>query len=87
MRGRNQIYTEFEYRFGLTRDGLLGGVAFLNLMATTLPASGQFGKLDPGYGAGLRLKFDKRTSTNLAVDYARDRFGDGHLFFGMQEVF
>jgi hypothetical protein len=87
VRGQSQIYTEFEYRFGLTRDGLLGAVAFLNLMATTLPASGQFGKLDPGYGAGLRLKFDKRTATNLAVDYARDRFGDGHLFFGMQEVF
>jgi len=87
IRGQNQIYTEFEYRFGITPDGLLGGVGFLNLMATTLEGAGQFGKLDPGYGVGLRLKFDKRTSTNLAVDYARDRFGDGHLFFGMQEVF
>jgi hypothetical protein len=87
IRGQNQIYTEVEYRFGLTRDGLLGAVGFLNLMATTMEGTGQFGKLDPGYGVGLRLKFDKRTSTNLAVDYARDRFGDGHLFFGMQEVF
>jgi hypothetical protein len=87
IRGQNQIYTEFEYRFRLTRDGLLGAVGFLNLMATTVQGSGQFGKLDPGYGLGLRFKFDKRTSTNLAVDYARDRFGDGHLFFGMQEVF
>jgi hypothetical protein len=87
IRGQNQIYTEFEYRLGLTDDGLLGAVGFLNLMATTIPGSGQFGKLDPGYGVGLRLKFDKRTATNLAVDYARDRFGDGHLFFGMQEAF
>jgi hypothetical protein len=87
IRGQNQIYTEVEYRFGLTRDGLLGAVGFLNVMATTMEGTGQFGKLDPGYGAGLRLKFDKHTNTNLAVDYARDRFGDGHLFFGMQEVF
>jgi hypothetical protein len=87
IRGQNQIYTELEYRLGLTDDGLLGAVGFLNLMATTIPGSGQFGKLDPGYGAGLRLKFDKRTATNLAVDYARDRFGNGNLFFGMQEAF
>jgi hypothetical protein len=87
IRGQNQIYTEFEYRYGLTRDGLLGAVAFLNLMATTAPGSGEFGKMDPGFGVGLRLKFDKRTSTNLAVDYAQDRYGNGHVFFGMQEVF
>ena len=57
------------------------------MMATTVQGTGQFGRLDPGYGLGLRLKFDKRTSTNLAADYARDRFGNGNLFFGMQEVF
>jgi hypothetical protein len=43
--------------------------------------------MDPGFGAGVRLKFRKRTSTNLAVDGAWDQFGVGHVFFGMQEAF
>jgi len=87
IRGLNQSYSEAEYRFGLRRDGLLGGVMFVNLMATTLPDAGNFGLVDPGFGAGLRLKFNKRTATNLAIDWAWDRFGTGHFFLGMQEAF
>jgi len=87
IRGQNQIYTEGEYRLALTRDGLLGAVGFLNLTATTIPDAGHFGRLDPGYGVGLRMKYNKRTSINLAVDLAYDRFGASHYFFGMQEVF
>ncbi len=87
IRGENQIYTEFEYRQPFTRDGLLGGVAFLNLMATTTQGERRFGQLDPGYGLGLRLKFDKRTGSNLTADYARDRYGNGHLYMSLQEAF
>ncbi|HET9952505.1 MAG TPA: hypothetical protein VFS09_11995 [Candidatus Eisenbacteria bacterium] len=87
LRGRNQIYTEAEYRFDLRKDGLLGGVVFTNFMATTLPLAMNFGQVDPGIGAGLRLKFNKRTSTNLTIDAAWDRFGVGHMFLAMQEAF
>lgn len=87
IRGRDQVYTEFEYRRLLRRDGFLGAVVFLNLTATTQPDGGQFGVLDPGMGAGLRIKFNKRTDTNLAVDMAWDEFRVSHLFLGLQEVF
>ena len=87
IRGESQVYTEGEYRMRLTRDGLVGAVTFLNLTSTIIPASGQFGKFDPGFGAGLRIKYSKRTDTNLAVDSAWDAFWNWHLFFGMQEVF
>jgi hypothetical protein len=64
-----------------------GGVGFVNLTATTSAASDPFGLLDPGYGIGVRVKFNKRTNTNLAVDAARGQGNDTRFFFGLQEVF
>jgi len=87
IRGKNQIYAEAEYRAPLTRDGLLGGVMFANIVTTTTPGVGQFGPFDQGYGLGLRMKFNKRNGTNLGVDLAWDLFGNPNVFFGMQEVF
>lgn len=87
IRAADQVYTEFEYRVVLRRDGLMGAVAFLNLMASTIESSGAFGKLDPGYGVGFRMKFNKRTDTNLAVDAADSRDNIVRFFFGLQEVF
>jgi outer membrane protein assembly factor BamA len=87
IRGGNQIYTEFEYRVPLTRDDLWGAVGFLSATQTTDPESGVFSHSDPGGGIGLRIKFNKKTATNLAVDLAWGDLQPGRLFFGMQEVF
>ena len=87
IRGANQIYFETEYRRVLTRDGLWGGVAFLNATTTTEPESAIFGSLDLGGGAGLRLKFNKRSNANLAIDYGWGKHGSGGFFLGMSEVF
>ena len=87
IRAADQFYSEFEYRAVLRRDGLLGAVAFLNLMASATPGGGAFGPLDPGYGIGFRMKFNKRTDTNLAVDAADSRDNIVRFFFGLQEVF
>src|SRR5262249_33023049 len=81
IRGENQIYTEFEYRMRFTRNDMWGAVAFVNLMATSLPGHGPFGPLDPGYGAGLRMKFNKKTNTNLSVDAARGQDDVTRWFF------
>jgi hypothetical protein len=86
IRGTDQIYTEGEYRMSLSRDGLWGAVMFLNLTATT-ESAGEFGSLDPGYGLGLRVKFNKRTSTNLSLDYGFGQTTAGYVFIGLQEVF
>ncbi len=87
IRGQDQIYFETEYRMQLRRDGLLGAVGFFNLTATSLPETETFGRPDPGGGAGLRLKFNKRSNTNLAIDHAWGRDGSKGWFFAMTEVF
>jgi hypothetical protein len=71
----------------LTPDGLWGGVAFVNMTSTTQPDGGKFGQLDFGAGAGMRLKFNKTTDTNLAVDAGWGQDGSVRFFFGLQEVF
>lgn len=87
IRGAQQIYVESEYRRVLTSDGLLGAVAFLNLTLTTEPEAGTFGTADKGGGVGLRIKFNKRSNTNLTIDYGFGRHISRGLFLGMTEVF
>jgi len=66
---RIHISVESEYRFTLSRDGLWGFEVFLNGVLTADPATGVFSIVDPGVGAGIRIKFDKETSANLSIDY------------------
>jgi hypothetical protein len=87
IRGADQIYIESEYRWSLTRDGLWGAVVFVNGTSTTYPDTGVFSRLDPGVGVGLRIKFNKHTSTNLSLDYGWGRGDSQGLFLGMTEVF
>ena len=87
VRGTNQAYVEAEYRKRFTADGLWGGVGFVNLLFTSQANDGPFGRGAPGYGVGLRMKFNKRTDTNLSVDAARGQDDQTRFFFGLQEVF
>ncbi len=87
IRGAGQIYVESEYRWSLTRDGLWGAVVFVNGTSTTYEETGTFSRIDPGVGFGIRIKFNKRTSTNLAIDYAWGRGNSSGVFLGMSEVF
>jgi hypothetical protein len=87
IRGPNQVYLECEYRRTLTANGLWGAVAFLNSTVTTDPDSEVFGRADFGGGGGIRLKFNKNSNTNLAVDFGWGHEGSKGVFFGMSEVF
>jgi len=87
IRGANQIYLESEYRWSITRDGLWGAVVFLNGTSTARPETGTFAELDPGAGAGLRVKFNKNTDTNLTLDYAWGRESSHGFFLGMTEAY
>ena len=76
FRGNELLYAETEYRFPISQcNGLWGGVLFLNATTANNPAQslGLFESIKPGYGVGLRLMVDKRTRTNLAIDFG---FGD-----------
>ena len=79
FRGPNLIYSEAEYRFPLGANGVLGGAMFINGTTTDNPGLDLklFESIKAGYGAGLRIMVDKRSRTNLAVD-----FGFGQNSFG-----
>jgi hypothetical protein len=77
FRGRHMIYMEGEYRFDISRNGLFGGVGFINFQSIT-DNKNRIGAIDPAIGAGARIKFNKSSDTNLAID-----FGFGINSFGI----
>jgi outer membrane protein assembly factor BamA len=87
FRGRNLLYAESEYRFGISRNGLFGGVVFANVQSVSEWPSNRFEVLAPATGAGLRVKLNKRSNTNFAVDYGFGMNGSAGLFFSLGEVF
>ena len=73
FRGNNMVYGEVEYRFPLSKcGGLLGGVLFANATTANNPflELDLFGSIKPSAGFGLRVKLDKYSRTNLAIDLA-----------------
>ncbi len=87
FRGRDMLYFESEYRYGITRNGLLGGVLFVNVQNFSSDLSKQYSNLFPGYGLGLRLKFNKYSNANLCVDYGFGVKGSQGFFVNIGEVF
>lgn len=87
FRSRNMLYLESEYRFGLTTNGLLGGVVFANAQSFSEPNSGHYQYINPGYGAGLRISLNKFSRTNLCIDYGWGIHGSGGFFVNLGEVF
>jgi len=87
FRGNHMYYGESEYRFKITRNGLLGGVAFLNIESFSPELSSTYSKLFPGYGLGLRFKINKHSGTNLCLDYGFGESGSKGFFVNLGEVF
>ena len=86
-RGLNMLYFETEFRFGILRNGLLGGVVFANIESVSEWPSNNFTTVQPGVGIGLRLKLNKRTNTNSAIDYGFGTGGSRGFAFNFNEVF
>lgn len=80
--------TEAEFRFPILRNKFISGVTFVNLQtANDEQGTKLFQVFQPGYGAGLRVLFNKATRTNLALDYAFGRFGNKGFFLNLNEAF
>ncbi len=81
FRGNQLVYGEAEYRFPISQcGGLWGGVLFVNATSANSPIAslGLFESIKLGYGAGFRLMVDKKSRTNLAIDFG---FGDNSFGF------
>jgi hypothetical protein len=80
--------TEGELRFPILTNKFLSGVVFGDLMSgNDAMGTKLFQQFQPGYGAGLRVLFNKATRTNLALDYAFGRFGNKGFFLNLNEAF
>jgi outer membrane protein assembly factor BamA len=85
--GRNMLYLESEFRFGITRNGLFGGVVFANAESLTEFRSNAFETVAPAAGAGLRIKVNKHSNTNVCIDYGIGIHHSHGFFVNLGEVF
>ena len=85
-RGKNLFYMEGEYRSDITYNGLLGYVAFTNMNINSNPGDGGLHGPHLAAGAGLRIKFNKRSNTNIAIDYAFSK-GNSGIYLNLGEAF
>ncbi len=86
-RGNSILMQEFEYRFGITENGFLGGVVYGNIQSVKGLQSNKFSAPIPGYGIGLRIKYNKKSNTSVALDYAWGKDGSRGFFMNLGEVF
>jgi hypothetical protein len=87
FRSKNLLYFETEYRFRVTHSGLIGGVVFANAQAVSDWPSNTFQSIKPAAGFGVRLKFNKYSRTNVAIDYGFGTGGSQGIFVNLGEVF
>ena len=88
-RGEKLVYSEAEYRGPLMRNGLLGFVAFATMTTVSNDQTGEalFDSVAPSAGGGLRLLLNKRSRTNLCLDFAWGKDGANGVYLGIQEAF
>lgn len=68
-RGKGLFNFEAEYRRDITYNGLLGFTVFANMNTVTRADKYWFTNFHPAAGVGFRIKFNKRSNTNIALDY------------------
>jgi hypothetical protein len=84
-RGRTLFYLESEYRRDITQNGLLGFVVFAN--TNTVSGTGTlFTAWHPAIGAGLRIKYNKGSNTNIGIDYGVSK-GFSSIMLNLGEAF
>jgi outer membrane protein assembly factor BamA len=87
FRSNNMLDQEMEYRFPLTGNGLFGMVVFANFQSFSDINTWRFTAIAPGAGAGLRVKLNKYSRTNIAIDYGVGEQGSKGFFVNLGEFF
>ena len=86
FKSNNMIDLEMEYRVQLTRNGLFGAVAFCNFENFSNINTWVFPEFAPAGGIGLRIKLNKFSRTNIAIDYGWGRQGSHGFFINLGEA-
>jgi len=88
FKGPSYACFEGEYRFPISRNKLVSGVAFMNLQTASDDLNKKvFDYWETGYGAGFRVLLQKQSRSTICIDYARGKYGANGFFFGLNEVF
>ncbi|TAE67706.1 MAG: hypothetical protein EAZ85_14890 [Bacteroidetes bacterium] len=89
FRGEQLLYFETEYRQNISRNGLWGFVVYANTTSVSNVSNNiALGKnIDYAAGAGLRLKLNKISRTNICFDYAIGTQSSSGFFINVQEMF
>ncbi len=85
--GKKMVDLEAEFRYHITRDGLLGGVLFADAESVSEMNNNRFAVISPGVGLGIRIKFNKFSNTNVGVDFAVGTHGSKGFYGNLGEVF
>jgi len=80
------VYFESEYRRDISGNGLWGFVLFTNIHSVSEYQGNDFHYWHPAAGAGLRMKFNKISRTNIALDFAVSKDFNG-IYVGLGEAF
>ncbi|MBK5285510.1 MAG: hypothetical protein JJE25_08895 [Bacteroidia bacterium] len=86
FRGKRLLAFESEYRFAISRKGLIGGVVFANVQTVAQGLHDRIDNLWPAAGLGVRIKLDKQSGTNLCIDFGIGK-DSGSFFLSAGEVF
>jgi hypothetical protein len=85
-RGNGLAYAESEYRRDFSANGLMGFVLFANLNSISEPVTHRYVYLHAAAGAGLRIKINKASGTNIALDYGISK-GYSAVYLNLGETF
>jgi hypothetical protein len=85
-RSEKLLYFESEYRRDITKNGLIGFVVFANVNTPSQPITHKFIYFNPAGGAGLRIKYNKKSNTNICFDYGFSK-GYSDLVVALGEAF
>jgi len=80
------LYFESEYRFGISQNGLWGGVVFANVLSPSEWETQNFQYWHPAGGFGVRLKLNKYSRTNVAFDLGVSK-GFAGVYLNIGEAF
>jgi hypothetical protein len=87
FRGRHMVSFETEYRYGISRNGLLGGVLFANASSYEEPDGSGMKYVNPAVGLGFRVKLNKTSDTNLIIDFAFGLPPNRGFYLDVGEIF
>lgn len=85
--GKKMVDLEAELRFGITKNGLVGGVIFTNAESLSELNNNKLAVISPAAGMGLRIKFNKFSNTNACIDYGVGKGGSRGFFGNLGETF